>query len=243
MVSTLPAAILEFALLGDSPLDGAASLTTVAAGMFFVVGPVEEISKFLAVRILAANSLYFDEPMDGLVYAAAASLGFASLENLMYVVAFGPWVMVLRAPLSTLAHVIFGSFWGFPLGRKIQVSPRRFWWGLPVGITAAAIVHGFFNTLLFSFWPMALVLVGGGLWWTLGRFRWAQNVSPFRYRRNYPRVGCANCGQLISVLSNFCRYCGAPANPSPSELYCSHCGFGNNPIARFCTECGDGLLR
>ena len=71
--------------------------------------------------------------MDGLVYAAAASLGFASLENLMYVLAFGPWVMVLRAPLSTLAHVIFGSFWGFPLGRKNSGESKAFLVGVAGG--------------------------------------------------------------------------------------------------------------
>lgn len=51
----------------------------------------------------------FDEPGDGLVYSTAASLGFASLENLFYIVQFGPAVMILRAPLSTAGHVVFGA--------------------------------------------------------------------------------------------------------------------------------------
>ena len=73
--------------------------------MLLVVGPVEEFSKFAVVRLKAYRSLYFDEPMDGLVYAAAASLGFASLENVLYVVDFGPEVMIVRAPVSTVAHL------------------------------------------------------------------------------------------------------------------------------------------
>ena len=142
MISTIPAAILEAAFLDDSVLEDSANASTVATSMLFVVGPVEEASKFLAVRLVAYRSLYFDEPMDGLVYAAAASLGFASLENLFYVFSFGAWVMIGRAPLSTVGHVIFGSFWGYALGRESQEGLRRSWLALAAGIGAAAIFHG-----------------------------------------------------------------------------------------------------
>ena len=62
--------------------------------MLAIVGPVEETSKFLAIRLAVYRSLHFEEPMDGLVYGAAASLGFASLENLIYVLSYGPEVMI-----------------------------------------------------------------------------------------------------------------------------------------------------
>ena len=244
MVSTVPAGLLSFAFLGDLALDSSADLSRVAAGMLFVVGPVEETSKFLSVRLVAYRSLYFDEPIDGLVYSASASLGFASLENLLYVTEFGPSVMIGRAPISTVAHVVFGSFWGYALGRQAQREFQRSWIALAVGIGAAAIFHGLFNTAIFAFWPIGLALVGIGIWWTLSRFRWAQRVSPFRYRRNYPRVACTNCGQLISILGRFCRQCGTPANAPPySDLYCSNCGRRNRSDASFCTGCGDNLLR
>ena len=243
MVSTIPAAILEAAFLDDSVLEDSANASTVATSMLFVVGPVEEASKFLAVRLVAYRSPYFDEPMDGLVYAAAASLGFASLENLFYVFSFGAWVMIGRAPLSTVGHVIFGSFWGYALGRESQEGLRRSWLALAAGIGAAAIFHGLFNTAIFTFWPIGLVLLCVGMWWTLGRFSWAQRVSPFRYKRNYPRVRCVNCGQLINILNRFCRYCGSPANRNFPGMYCSNCHSRNRPDAGFCTRCGDQLLR
>ena len=114
-LSTIPAAILEGIFLADFELEEGTLLGTTAA-MLLVVGPIEEACKFAAVRLKPYRSLYFDEPIDGLVYAAAASLGFASLENLVYVALFGPTVMILRAPLSTLAHLVFGSIWGYALG-------------------------------------------------------------------------------------------------------------------------------
>ena len=242
MVSTIPAGIINTLFLDDSLLDGrSASLETVAAGMLFVVGPAEETCKFLAVRLFAFRSLYFDEPFDGFVYAAAASLGFASLENLIYIMQFGPEVMIGRAPLSTLAHVIFGSFWGYALGRQAQDGPRRFI--VVTGVAVAAVVHGLFNVAVFTFPLAAVATVAIGLWWVLSRFRWARRVSPFRYKRNYPRVACLACRQTISILSRYCSYCGSLAGPPSGSLYCSHCGNANRNDAGFCTSCGDRLER
>ena len=125
MVAVIPAAIVEGVFLDESLVSEQGSLASFAAGMLLVVGPVEELSKFAAVRLGPYRSLCFDEPTDGLIYSATASLGFASLENLAYVLVFGPAVMLLRAPLSTLAHVVFGSIWGHALGLQTQRRARR----------------------------------------------------------------------------------------------------------------------
>ena len=213
--------------------------------MLFVVGPAEETCKFLAVLLLAYRSSYFDEPGDGMVYSAAASLGFASLENLQYILIFGPAVMIGRAPLSTVAHVVFGSFWGYALGQQVQADRRRSWQVL-VGIASGAVVHGVFNITVFTFWPAAAVLVALGIAWTLGRFTRARRVSPFRYRRNYPRVDCPACQRRISIVSRYCRFCGVPVTAqlrNAEAMYCSYCGHGNRSDADYCARCGDQLLR
>ncbi len=243
MLSTVPAGIINAVFLDDRLLDdNSVSLQSLAAGMLFVVGPAEETCKFLTVRLVAFRSSYFDEPVDGLVYAAAASLGFASLENLIYILNFGPEVMIWRAPLSTLAHVIFGSFWGYALGRQAQETPDRFV-AVAAGVGVAAAVHGLFNVAAFAFPLVSLVIVGLGLWWVLSRFSWARRVSPFRYRRNYPRVMCPICQRTISIVSRYCRYCGSPAGRPAGALYCSHCNNANRNDAGFCTKCGDRLQR
>lgn len=241
MVSTIPAGIITAMFVDDSLLTGNANLASVAMSMLFVVGPVEEISKFLAVRLLAYKSLYFDEPGDGLVYSSAASLGFASLENLGYIIAFGPAVIIGRAPLSTLAHVIFGTFWGRALGLRAQRSGS----GLPsivFGIALAAVAHGLFNVAVFSAPVAAIAMVIIGAFWTVRQFNWAQRVSPFRYRRNFAKVVCSSCGQHVSAISQFCRFCGVSVPYTNASLFCSHCGLENRTDARFCTKCGDQLI-
>ena len=248
MLFTAPAAALEAALLWGTEIRVGASLAAAAAAMLFVVGPVEELSKFMAVRLGPYRSLYFEEPRDGLVYAVAASLGFASVENLVYILSFGPEVMVGRAPFSTLAHVIFGSFWGVGLGIRAQEGRRVRGLWLVGGLITAAAVHGVFNILLLTLSPLGLMLIllltGLGLWWTLSRFRWAQRVSPFRLRRNYPKAPCYACGELNSITSRFCQYCGRNhPSVSASRLVCSHCVAPVRPDAGYCTSCGDMLLR
>ena len=241
MVSTIPAGIISAMFVDDSLLTGNANLASVAMSMLFVVGPVEEISKFLAVRLLAYKSLYFDEPGDGLVYSSAASLGFASLENLGYIIAFGPAVIIGRAPLSTLAHVIFGTFWGRALGLRAQRSGS----GLPsivFGIALAAVAHGLFNVAVFSAPVAAIAMVIIGAFWTVRQFNWAQRVSPFRYRRNFAKVVCSSCGQHVSAISQFCRFCGVSVSYTNASLFCSHCGLENRTDAGFCTKCGDQLI-
>ena len=243
-LSTIPAGIIELIFLGDSFLEESAGLGGVAAGMLFVVGPVEEACKFAVVRLKPYRSPYFDEPVDGLVYAAAASLGFASLENLFYVLEFGPEVMIARAPVSTVAHLVFGSVWGYALGVH-QASGYRRPMLVAGGLALGACTHAVFNILVSAPLPLPLAAVAltiVGAVWASRRFQWGQRVSPFRYRRNYPEVECPSCGRLIRVMSQFCRFCGVPAASKAGRLFCGHCGEGNRPDAGFCTSCGDRLL-
>ena len=175
--------------------------------MLGVVGPVEETCKFLAVRLRAYRSPYFEEPMDGLVHAAAASLGFASLENLFYILDYGPEVMIIRAPLSTLGHLIFGSLWGYALGLRHEGGDARLVWR---GLGLAALLHGLFNVAvslpLGLLWGAIIVLVGATR--AYREFKRTQRASPFRYRRNVPLVVCPNCDAPTRVSNRYCNACG-----------------------------------
>ena len=243
-LATIPALIIEALFLGDSFLEDSAGLGDIAPAMLFVVGPVEETCKFAAVRLKAYRSLYFDEPIDGLVYATAASLGFASLENLIYVLQFGPEVMIARAPISTVAHLVFGCVWGYALGLHYESGNRRHLL-IVIAIALSAFTHAVFNILASVpiLIPLAIILTLVGALWAMRRFTWAQRISPFRYRRNYPQIVCQSCGGLIRILSKFCRSCGATADLKPQQIFCGNCKEGNVPDANYCTSCGDRLLR
>ena len=241
-VSTIPAGLGNYLFGADALLEGSPHLLSVVTAMTFVVGPVEELCKFAAVRLGPYRSLYFDEPVDGLVYASAASLGFASLENLFYVLEYGPEVMLARAPLSTVAHLVFGSIWGFALGQYYVLRKRRrsFLFG---SLALAAGAHALFNVLVFSLplGAVALTVLGGI--WSYRAFRQGQKNSPFRFRRNYPRVRCENCGQFMSMFNRFCTKCGAPRPSGRGTFICSNCDTQNRADAAFCTGCGDQFIK
>lgn len=240
--STVPAGFGNYIFGADALLEGSRHLLSVVTAMTFVVGPVEELCKFAAVRLGPYRSLYFDEPVDGLVYAGAASLGFASLENLIYVLDYGPEVMIVRAPLSTVGHLVFGSVWGHALGQYYISGGRRR--SLLLGSLAlGAGAHALFNVLVFALPLGALALTVGGGIWVYQSFRRGQRNSPFRYRRNYPRFRCPGCGQLIIAFNRFCTKCGAPQTEGQGAIFCSYCGSENRADASYCTSCGDQFVK
>ncbi len=111
-----------------------------------VVAPViEETVKFLVVFLAVYRHPEFDEPVDGIVYAAAAGLGFASIENILYVMEGGVAVGIIRAVASVPGHVVFSCIWGYALGRaKFRPGSERA--GIILsGLFFAMLLHGIFN--------------------------------------------------------------------------------------------------
>lgn len=90
--------------------------------LFAVVAPTRELAK-VAACWPAYRSRHFDEPYDGVVYAAAAALGAAALENALLLRAHPDgWIGVARALVSLPAHVFFACMWGYALGRSRQTK-------------------------------------------------------------------------------------------------------------------------
>lgn len=157
MVAVIPAAILE------PPFERISVLFSVV-----VAAPImEELLKFAVVRLTVFRKTEFNEPMDGIVYAAAAALGFASLENVLYVL--GEYnkgtgtvaaVTVLRALLSVPGHALWSSMWGFALGFAKFAPPLRRKKLIRTGLLMAIGMHGLYNLLCLSgpVWPLGLLI-------------------------------------------------------------------------------------
>lgn len=120
----------------------------------------EEGLKFLAAGT-AVRERSFDEPMDGLVYAVTAALGFALLENVAYGWRYGPEVAAWHALITTLAHALFSAPLGYALGRT-YFTPDRKRFRLARGLAVSVALHLGFNGLLSgtSGWPSLLALAG-----------------------------------------------------------------------------------
>jgi RsiW-degrading membrane proteinase PrsW (M82 family) len=151
IVLTLPAIFLERLA---SSLEGPLAWSPVlVAGFhaFIVAAGCEELLKlFLVLRIPYRNS-HFDEVMDGIVYAIVASLGFACMENILYVLSSGWEVAVLRAFTAIPLHAVSSGMMGYYIGRarfaRDDRVERTF---IMKGLLIAVLIHGTYDFLLFS---------------------------------------------------------------------------------------------
>jgi RsiW-degrading membrane proteinase PrsW (M82 family) len=129
---------------------------------------VEEFFKWMVVYFTAYKHVEFDEPYDGIVYAVAVSLGFATLENLFYLVINGVDIAFWRALLPVSSHALFAVWMGYYLGRaKFSGQARkeyRYLWisvGLPIGL------HAIYNAIFLAtqHWLLLIVPFMAVLWW------------------------------------------------------------------------------
>jgi RsiW-degrading membrane proteinase PrsW (M82 family) len=111
------------------------------------IGLVEEFSKFLFVRYYCFKKEAFNEPFDGITYAVMVSMGFAALENILYVSENGIGVGIIRMFTAVPAHAIFAIIMGYFLG--IQKLNNKKYYGF-IGLGIASVIHGLYDFYLFN---------------------------------------------------------------------------------------------
>lgn len=151
---------------------------------YLVVGPVEESVKLLAVWLYPYRDARFDSVVDGAVYGAVAGLGFAAIENVLYI------TQNLQTPASVLiqtgigaidgvaetleagggitavrglagpGHVIYSAFAGYYLGLA-KFNPENAGPIIAKGLLIAAFIHATYNTLVGLVPGLASLLVPG----------------------------------------------------------------------------------
>ena len=114
-----------------------------------ITGLLEESVKLLPFVLVVARFRSFDERTDGIIYASAIALGFASFENFRFLAVLQGWELYGRAIASPLTHAAFASLWGYPIGLA-KLRGKKLGGGLVGGLAAAALAHGLFNFLTVS---------------------------------------------------------------------------------------------
>jgi len=149
IVSTIPAVIIQLIIRSRvATYFDATSIAYYAVFAFVAVGFSEEFSKFFMLRFYAYRQKAFDEPLDGIIYGVMVSMGFASLENIMYVMQFGYGTALARMFLSVPAHACFGVMMGYYTGLA-KFDPARSTHLLRKGLLLAVFFHGCYDFFLF----------------------------------------------------------------------------------------------
>lgn len=118
------------------------------ADAFFKVALVEEFSKFIFIRFILFKNKNFNEPFDGIVYAVMVGMGFATLENIVYVYQYGMATGILRMFTAVPAHACFAVLMGYFIGLAKFNKQKNLYFTL-LALIAATVFHGLYDYFLF----------------------------------------------------------------------------------------------
>lgn len=186
VVAAIPVVIVEILWIHISYDISALTTGELAFMTFIEIGLTEEFFKAVAFFATAYWSRHMNEPYDGIMYAVAAALGFAAIENVMYVLMGGVPAAFVRALTAVPAHAMMGLFIGYFAGRA-KFAKRK--WVKPflilTGFSIAVFLHGLYD--LIAMWPYHRLawlwlfpLLGVMVVASLLFIRDARNRSPFK---------------------------------------------------------------
>lgn len=153
---TLP---VFFVQIGFTKLLDAFSINTLIKSFLYwilIIAFSEELFKYLVVRAKAVNSPNLDEPLDVMLYMVVAALGFAALENVLYL--FAPSdqmsfnqlinrslvIVVIRFVGATFLHTLCSAVVGYALAMSFCQEKGRYIYPV-LGIAIATLLHGLYN--------------------------------------------------------------------------------------------------
>ena len=130
---------------------------------FLSAAPVEEVLKFTVLYSLVYKMKDFNEPMDGIVYGVAVSLGFATLENIYYVYVLSDYfdsssrsLAILRSFTAIPAHGIFGATMGYFFMKYSFVNKQN---NLALCMIVPILLHGSYNLFASSYFIVSLLII------------------------------------------------------------------------------------
>lgn len=183
VLSTIPTFFSEI-LVATIPLIE----ESVFAMAFLGVAAIEEFWKMFFVMVYAYRKKAFDEPYDGITYCVMVSMGFATAENILYVMEGGLGVAILRIFTAVPAHTTFGIMMGYYIGLAKFSSQNR---GLLLGMAllSATLFHGAYDYFLSvenipGIWLGAFLSLGVGVYFSFRAIRIHNKNSPFGVRSN-----------------------------------------------------------
>lgn len=139
--------------LGDLIVLNDTALSVAFKQAFFSAALPEEGAKLLMLWLLLRNNPYFDERFDGIVYAVCVGMGFAAVENVLYLFSnYDSWLSVgiVRALFAVPGHffdaVIMGYYYShYHFGTRRNPATKALILAAPV------VAHGIYDGILFSY--------------------------------------------------------------------------------------------
>lgn len=199
-------------ILGTNKIE-ATELSTLEGAFlyaFFGVALVEELCKWGCTAILLRKNKNYNYLFDGIVYSVFVSLGFATIENIIYTLAGGISTALIRGVLTVPAHAFFGVFMGYYISfakfERIKENKRKSYFFLGLSILIPITLHGLFDFLLLAQSPVLLL---GFLVFVISLYIVSIRQIRLLARKERPflqKKFCSQCGSLLTGM--YCSQCG-----------------------------------
>ena len=163
VMSTYPAIKMEEFGIQDLRLGVSKDVWITMTFAFVVIAFSEELVKYIFLRYALYPRKAFNEPMDGIVYSVMISMGFATMENVLYVVvnptdsSHAMQVGLMRMFTAVPAHAAFAITMGYFVGLA-KLHPERENLYLICGILGAILLHGLYDFFIFQKLSRVLVV-------------------------------------------------------------------------------------
>lgn len=179
---------------------------------FLGVALVEEFSKWLSTKLLLRNNKNYNYLFDGIVYTVFVSLGFATIENILYTITGGVITALIRAIVTVPSHAFYAVFMGYYLSNakesKILGNSKESLKYNLYSILVPSLLHGSFNSLLLLQKPILLIIF---LFFVI--FLYIISIKKIKKLLKNEKLFvslkikfCSNCGH--KVYANYCSNCG-----------------------------------
>lgn len=158
-LAVIPSIVVEEVLVRFNIFSG---VFQAAYNAFIVAAMTEEYFKRLVILKLPFRTSYFNEKLDGIVYGVFAHLGFATVENIIYVVftyTNNPFIGLYRGIFSVPAHGVFGITMGYYLSlSRFDTDKKRKAANLRKSFLIPLLLHGIFDFILMANIPELTLL-------------------------------------------------------------------------------------
>lgn len=139
-----PIMVIQHAFITENLLTGSFSRS------FILFGFTEEFFKWFLLYSFTFNHNQFHKPYDGIVYGVALALGFATVENFLYLVANGVHTAFFRALLPVSSHALFGVIMGYYLGLAKFEKRRNVKLILLLSVSIPIVLHGMYDFIIIA---------------------------------------------------------------------------------------------
>jgi protease PrsW len=161
-ILTFPIMFLQYVLGAEGIITSPWTNAYVSAGL------LEEFFKWFILFFVVFQHIEFNDPYDGIIYGASVSLGFATVENILFLVAHGVEFAIGRALLPVSAHALFGVVMGYYLGKAKFAGQHMKLKRIYMSLLIPFVLHGTYDFILGTGrnWIVYMIPFMLFLWWT-----------------------------------------------------------------------------